>query len=96
MKSLAELLKNNTFNSPLLKGIRAAKVVEAGEAALIKIFGNEILDHARPAYYRNTTIAIACLSTTIASEIKFNEKIILEEINKSVPGAEVARIRYLS
>lgn len=96
MKSLADLLRNSNLNSPILKGVRASIIVEAGEAVLVNLFGPEIKVHANVAFFKNNTLTIACLSGSVASEIKLNEPRILAQINAKVPGANVTKIRYLS
>lgn len=96
MKSLADLLRNSNLNSPILKGVRASFIVEASDAILINLFGPEIKVHASVAFFKNNTLTIACLSSTVASEIRLNEARILSQINAKVPGANVAKIRYLS
>lgn len=96
MNSLGDLLRSKNLNSPLVRGIRAAEVIAAAEKILIKRFGQGIMSSAAPAYYKNQTLTIACLSSAAASEIKLYENQILEELKNTVPGAEIKRIRYLS
>ena len=93
---LGDILKNKNFNSPILRGVRAAQVIAEAEKILVAKFGEEIRASASPAYYKNQTLAIACLSSTAANEIKLYERSILEELNKAVPGALIVKIRYLS
>jgi hypothetical protein len=96
MKSLGDLLKNNGISSPLLIGVRAARVVEEAEKLLVKEFGEEIKNYAAPAYYKNGILTIACLSSSAAQEIKLREKDFLTAINTVLSGIKVEKIRYLS
>lgn len=96
MNSLGDLLRYKNFTSPFLKGVRASQVVAASESVLKKIFGDDILAHVHPAFFKNQTLAIACLSSTAAQELKLHETQLLRDINNLVPGAGLAKIRYLS
>ena len=79
-----------------MRGVRASQIVSAAEKILIGRFGEGIKTAAAPAYFKNQTLTIACLSSTAAGEIKLYENLIIEEINKAVPGGHVLKIRYLS
>lgn len=97
MRSLKDILNSKSISaSPLIKGIRASQIITAAENVLAKMFGPEIKDHAAPAYFKNQTLAIACLSTTVAQEIKINEAEFIKKINSLVPGANVLKIKYLT
>lgn len=96
MDSLSNILKNNKLSSSLVRGVRAAQIIAAAEKILIEKFGEGIKTIAAPAYFKNQTLTIACLSSSAAGEIKLNEKFIIDELNKAVPSAQVNKIRYLS
>ena len=96
MNLFCDILKNRNLNSPLVRGVRASQIIEAAEKILISRFGEGIKTAAAPAYFKNQTLTIACLSSTAAGEIKLYENSIIEEINKEVPGDQVTKIRYLS
>lgn len=96
MNSLGDLLKNRNLNSPLVRGVRAAQIIAAAEKILIERFGLGIMTSAAPAYFKNQILAIACLSSSAASEIRLYEKAILVDLNNAVPGAQIVKIRYLS
>jgi hypothetical protein len=96
MKSLGELLRNNGLSSPVLIGVRAARVIEETEKLLIKEFGLEIKNYASPAYFKNGILTIACLSSSAAQEIKLREKDLLYALNTVLSGVKVEKIRYLS
>lgn len=96
MNLFGDILKSKNLNSPILRGVRASQVVEAAEKILITCFGETIKEQAAPAYFKNNTLTIACLSSTAAQEIKLYEQQILKELNGAVYGADVRKIRYLS
>ncbi len=96
MNLFADILKNRNFNSPLVRGVRASQIIAEAEKILVSRFGEGIKTVAAPAYFKNQTLTIACLSSTAAGEIKLYENSIIEEINKAVPGGHVLKIRYLS
>lgn len=96
MESLGKILGNKNLNTPLIKGLRASEVIAAAESILVKFFGDPIKTHASPAYYKNHTLTIACLSSTVAQEIRLHENALIAAINEKVPNVEVSKIRYLS
>lgn len=96
MNSFGDILKFKGLNSPIVKGVRATQIIAATEAILVKTFGESIKEQAAPAYFKNNTVSIACLSSTAAGEIKLYEKQLIKEINAAVYGADVRKFRYLS
>lgn len=96
MKSLGDLLKNNKLSSPLLKGVRAAKILEEAQKILIEMFGQDVLKFASPAFFKNETLTIAFLSSTAAQEFKFKENAYLERLNRSLGSNLVSKIRYMT
>jgi len=95
MKSLGDLIKNSG-GSPLWKKVGAAMVVEETNALLTKMFGEESAKYARAMYVKNNVLAIACLSSVVAQEIRLNQKKIAEEINNKFGSGTVQSIKYLS
>lgn len=96
MNSLGSILDRRAFESPLIKGVVAAQTVEAGNAALRELFGAEINKHANAAYLKKDSLYVACLSSTVAQEIKLHEARLLELIRKSAPQAKLLYIKCIS
>lgn len=95
MSSLGDILKSKHNDSPLKRGITAASIVEVTNAVLAELWGPGIRDHASAAYIRNKTLAIACLSSAVAQEIRFKEQQIIAQVSARAPYAVIERIRYL-
>ncbi len=95
LKSLGNLLQQRVNRSPILKGAAAALTVEAGNKILAEIFGTDIAEYAQVAYFKNGILAIGCLSSTAAQEIRLQEKILIEKINKQAGATIVKRLQYL-
>jgi len=96
MKSLANLLKQKKDKSPVWKGVEASLIVEEATKILVDILGVEVIQYAQPAYYKNSTLTFACLSSTVAQELKLNEKSIIRQINDKFGKNTVTKIRYLA
>lgn len=96
MRSLGDLLKNHTGQSPIWKKVGAAMVVEEANAIMTKLFGEESKKYARAMYVKSGDLAIACLSSVIAQEIRLNQGKIIGEINKKFGPKTVEKIKYLS
>lgn len=96
MKSLGSIIQNNSFSVNMLRGVKAAQIVEGSEKVLAEFFENKFLNYASVAYYSNGVLCIACLSSAIAQEIKLCEKKLLLALAERVPGGlNIKRIRYL-
>lgn len=96
MKSLSDLLKQKSKDSPIWKGVSAALIVEQADKILIDVIGSEVKEYAKASHYKDCTLTFACLSSTIAQEIKLNEKNIIRRINQDFGKNTVKKIRYLA
>jgi hypothetical protein len=96
MKSFGDLVNNSRHSEPFIKGVKAAQIIDFTSKVLAKEFGEAIGEHAKPAYFKNETLTIACLSPSIAQEIKFIENKILNELKNSFPNLKISKISYLS
>lgn len=96
MKSLGDLLKKNAGTSPVWRKVQAAMVVEEANDVLSKLFGEESKKYARAMYVKEKNLAIACLSSVIAQEIRLNQVKIISLINTKFGKNTVEKIKYLS
>ena len=96
MKSLKDLLRSDKLNTPILRGVRAAAVIEHADRALEELFGKEIKKFAAAGYYSNGVLTIACLSSVTAQEIRMNEAAFLEKLNSLTGGIKISKVRYLT
>ncbi len=95
LKSLGNLLQQRVSRSPVLKGAAAALTVEAGNKVLKELLGEDITEYAQVAYFKDGTLAIGCLSSTVAQEIRLKENEIIDSINKKIGANIVKKLRYL-
>lgn len=79
-----------------MRGVREAMTVHAANNLLISIFGETAHRSCRAMYVKNKVLAIACLSSVLAQEIKFREKEIIRSLNKKIGEEEVKKIHYLA
>lgn len=96
MNSLFSILNRKGGGTPIMRGVQAARAVELANEKLIELFGPQIAEFAQAAYVKIGTLAIACLSTTTAQEIRFKEAIIRDYINQKVGYEIVKKVKYLS
>lgn len=96
MQPLASIIKARSSQSPLMRGVLASLIVEKANGALIELLGEKSVDCARAVYFKNHILTVACLSSVAAQEIKLYEAKIIDEINRQVGRAMVAKIRYLA
>jgi len=95
MDSLGNLLSHNPFKKAIMRGVESAEIVEKANEVLTQVFGEAINEHAHAAYTKHNRIFIACLSSTVAQEIRLHEKRILELILQQIPSARIAGISFI-
>ncbi len=95
MKSLGEILKRQMKQTPIWKQVTATLVVEKVNDAIKELFGQGASKYAQAIYFKNKVIAITCLSSVMAQEIKLNEKKILLTTNNKLGSNVVEQIKYL-
>ena len=96
MKSLSDLLRSKSRQSPLLKSAVSSLVVEAANDALTKIIGTGATEYAQAVYLKERALTFACLSSVIAQEIKIHETELLDLLNKKFGPKTVEKINYLA
>ncbi|MDD4476828.1 MAG: DciA family protein [Patescibacteria group bacterium] len=96
MDSLFEILKAKSAASPMIRSVNAAMIVEKANDSLREFFSDDIKKYARAIYCKDCVLAIACLSSVVAQEIKLNELMIVALINKKISPEKVKKIKYMS
>lgn len=96
MKSLGSLIQSKSRESQVLRGARAAQVVEEANAVLQEIFGEIISDQARAVYLKGRVLTVTCLSLTAARDIRLSEGQIINKINDKFGDLQVEKIHYLA
>ncbi len=95
MKSLGEILKKQMPQMQRGKQIAATIVVEKANDIIRELFHPSAVKYAQAIYFKDKTIAITCLSSVMAQEIRLNEQRIISGINKKLGTLTVERVRYL-
>jgi predicted nucleic acid-binding Zn ribbon protein len=97
MKSLGEILKKQMKQQvPGWKRVEASVVIEKTNLILKECFGAQSSRFAQAVYFKDQAVAIACLSSIMAQEIKLNEKKIISVINNKLGNEMVKKVRYLA
>ena len=95
MKSLGDILKHQMKQTPVWKQVTATLVVEKVNEVITELFGQTANKYAQAIYFKNKVIAITCLSSVMAQEIKLNEQKIISTTNKKLGSLAVEKIKYL-
>ncbi len=95
MKSFGDILRHSSLGHAVVRGVEAATVVEQANEVLKELFGPDIGNHATALYYKNQKLHMACMSSTVAQEIKLHEKRIIELLEQRVQGTHVKRLTYM-
>ena len=96
MQSLGQILKKQMPQKPIAKQVAATIVVEKANEVLKEIFGAESSRFSQAVFFKDKSIAITCLSSVMAQEIRLNEKQIIAGLNNKLGGVMVERVRYLA
>ncbi|HEX9664490.1 MAG TPA: DUF721 domain-containing protein [Patescibacteria group bacterium] len=94
MLHINKILKNSIKKSGLEPQIEASLVLEEAGQILYAIFGDKIVNQARPLYVKNKILTIAVLSSIVSQELKLRESEIIDKINKKFEKNLVARLRF--
>jgi predicted nucleic acid-binding Zn ribbon protein len=95
MRSLGDILKKQMKQSSVGQRITATLVVEKANQVVKDMFGPGVIKYVQAVYFKEKVIALTCLSSVMAQEIKLNEKRIIAEINEKLEALVVEKIRYL-
>ena len=82
--------------TPVWKHVEASLVVEKANEVLKEFFGAQSTRFAQAVFFKDRSIAITCLSSVMAQEIKLNERKIIAAINNKLGGEAVERVKYLA
>ncbi|HLC69977.1 MAG TPA: DciA family protein [Patescibacteria group bacterium] len=93
MDSLANIFSKHK-RSPILKKVQASLLVERAND-LIKDYLNHHGEMARAVYIKDNTLAVACLSSVVAQELKLREMHLLNALNKDQTGQKITTIKFL-
>ena len=96
LQSLGNILQSSPSRSPLVKGVQAAMVVEAANNLIRDFWGEAGERYARALYVKSKILTIACLSSSMAQEIKLREREIVEKLNRSQGAKMIEKVRCLA
>lgn len=93
-EKLGRLLPSSLRKSgELARGVEAAQVVAATQAAIHLTLGAEIAGHCRAASFKDGTVRIACDRSVYAETVRLREQDVVAAANKRLGRDVVARIR---
>lgn len=96
LQSLSNILQNHQTKSPLVRGVQAAMAVEKANQIIRDFWGEAGERYARALYVKNRILTIACLSSSMAQEIKLREKEIINKLNEFQGTKTVEKVRCLA
>ena len=96
LQSLGNILQSSPSRSPLVKGVQAAMAVEAANALIGEFWGEAGVKYARALYVKDRILTIACLSSSMAQEIKLREAELVKRMNQSQGIKTIEKVRCLS
>ena len=94
--TISDVLSKRTNQPGLAKQVTAALVCEEFDKLMLKTWGDKITNMAKTMYLKDNILTIACLSSTIAQELKLREQELIKQINNKFGNDVVQRLRFLS
>ncbi len=93
-EKLGRLLPSSLRKSgELARGVEAAQVVEAGQAAIHLTFGAEVAGHCRAAAFKDGTLKVACDRSVYAETVRLREQEVIAAANRRLGRDIVIRVR---
>lgn len=96
LSSLGSILQNSPSRSPLVRGVQAAMAVEVANNLISEFWGEAGKKYARALYVKSKILTIACLSSSMAQEIKLREAELISRLNQSQGIRTIEKVRCLS
>ena len=81
--------------SPTVRGVTAAMIVEQANTVLVEMFGASAGTTIQSMYFKNNTLAIGCLSSVAAQEVRLREKELLQKLASCLKHGTVDKIKYV-
>ena len=93
-EKLGRLLPSSIKKSgEMSRGVEAAQVVEAAQAAIRLTFGAEVASHAKAASFKAGTLRVSCDRSVYAETVRLREDDLVAAVNKRLGRNAVSRIR---
>ena len=70
--------------------------MEKANEVIKATFGEKAFKYAQAIYFKNGTVAITCLSSVMAQELKIHERRLILAINQKVGANIIEKIKYLA
>ncbi len=78
----------------IAKQLEAARACSLWGEIIENIFNEDAAKKSKAIRFRNGTLTVAVLSSTLAQEFNFKEEEIKNEINKKLGGERVKKVRF--
>lgn len=79
--------------SEVARGVEAALIVEAAQAAIHLTFGKDIAAHATASSFKDGTLKVTCDRSVYAETIRLREADLIAAVNKRVGRDVAVRVR---
>ncbi len=93
---LSQVLNKRFKDSSLGKNVQATLVCEEFNKIIKNICGENITNKAQALYVKNKMLTVACLSSTVASEIKMRQDQIISKLEDKFGKGVVEDIRIVT
>ena len=91
---IKNILISNVKNSGFSRQVDAAQAIEFFNEVIVEIFGSNVKEKSKALYFKNQSLAIACLSSVFIQEMYLRRSKIIREINKKLGGEVVKSLKF--
>lgn len=92
---LKNLLWKSVNKAGIARQVEAALIVEKAQILINEILPVQENKSTKVLYFKNQILTVACLSSSVAQEIKLNESKIINRLNQQFEKEAVKRLRFL-
>lgn len=94
---VGDMLQHKLGDNPgLKKQVEGEEVIDAANTVFEDFFGADLMVHIKPLFLKNRTLTVTISSSTVAQELRVNQKAIVDKINGKLGKNDIDRIRYLA
>ena len=83
---LKSLLQRSLRQKGVAGAVEATQVTSALRGVVAEIFSREVANELRQVILQGDTIKISAGSSALAGELRMREQVLLEGLNKKIPG----------
>jgi|GEM_PF-1184909 len=96
MDSIGDIIKNKVGTRAGIKEpLEESFIFEAFRRTIKDLFSDRIATKARPLYFKDSALAVACISPSLSQELRLSQGEIIREMNKILEREVIKNLRFV-